>query len=84
MKKSIPIIFGLLMAVSSPAFSEGDIDCEFIKERATMGVNVYQDLTTLITDPETKDEDGNSITELRDGILSDINTLSIAYIAFCK
>ena len=84
MKKSIPIIFGLLIAVSSPAFSEGYIDCGFIKERATLGVNVYQDLTTLITDPETKDEEGNSLTELRDGILSDINTLSIAYIAFCK
>ena len=82
MKKSIPIIFGLLMAVSSPAFSESEIDCEFIKERATEGLQAQKDMTSVI-----KRKQGVNVQlyiDVRQSWVDTINSLSNAYIAFCK
>ena len=84
MKKSIPIIFGLLMAVSSPAFSEGDIDCEFIKERATEGLFAVKSMTDMIEAPALEMTNKQWYAEMRSGWSSDISAMSNAYIAFCK
>ena len=84
MKKSIPIIFGLLMAVSSPAFSGGHskIDCEFIKERATEGLQAHEDMTVLIA--RQPDANNQLYIDVRESWTATINALSNAYIAFCK
>ena len=55
MKNSIPIIFGLLLAISSPAYSDNNIayllNCKFIEERAAKAITDFRSTIRMLEDP---------------------------------
>ena len=88
MKNSISIIFGLLLAISSPAYSEGNIayllNCNFIEERAGEAVTRFRSTIRNLKDPAWSEDQKKIMEEMLVTYVDEINTMSNAYIAFCK